>query len=182
MANNFRYGSGASPFKGVDKLTEEQMAYTDAHGSWVEGQAEGAGNERAFDATNPFASYRKKYAGQLDKFMSDPNSITATPGYKFALDQGTTALNRTSASKGLRLSGNALLEAQTFGQGLASQMRGAEADRLSKMAGVGQFGGGDYAVKSATAELAGINTGMATIGAEAAQDEDKTSDNQWYKF
>ena len=175
-----RYG-GANPFEGLEGLSEEEMARIDAEGSWQEGIAEAEGNKKAFDATNPFAAYRNKYAQQLDDFMADPNSITNTPGYKFSLDQGMQALNRTSAAKGMRLSGNALLEAQEFGGGLAAQMRNAEIDRLSGLAGADQFGGGDYAVKEATAALAGINQGMATIGGAMANAPETTTSNkiQW---
>ena len=49
-------------------------------------------------------------------------------------------------------------------------------DKMENMAGVDQFGGGDYAVASATAEIAGINEGMGTIGAEAAQEEKPTKE------
>lgn len=48
-----------------------------------------------------------------------PGDLTQDPGYQFQLDQGTQALNRKAAAGGDYFSGNALKEAQQFGQGLA---------------------------------------------------------------
>lgn len=56
-----------------------------------------------------------------------PNASAATsqltnfPGYQFGLNQGTQALDRSAASKGLLLSGAQLQDAQKFGQGYAEQ-------------------------------------------------------------
>ncbi len=49
------------------------------------------------------------------------SKLEGTPGYKFTVDQGNKAMERTQAAKGLLSSGNALFEAQQFGQGLAQQ-------------------------------------------------------------
>ena len=47
------------------------------------------------------------------------DKLRSTPGYQFAFDQGNQAVQRTAAAGGMLSSGNALLEAQKFGQGLA---------------------------------------------------------------
>lgn len=52
------------------------------------------------------------------------------PGYQFALQQGGQALDRSAASRGLLLSGGQLKDAQTFGQGLASQQYGTTLSQL----------------------------------------------------
>lgn len=49
------------------------------------------------------------------------SKLEATPGYKFRMDQGMKALERTAAARGNLLSGNTLAAAQEYGQGLASQ-------------------------------------------------------------
>jgi hypothetical protein len=46
-------------------------------------------------------------------------ALENTPGYQFTLGQGTQALDRSAASKGLVLSGAQLKDAQAYGQGLA---------------------------------------------------------------
>lgn len=53
------------------------------------------------------------------------------PGYQFQLDQGLQALNRSAAAGGMGASGNALLEAQRYGQGLANQEWGSYLSRLA---------------------------------------------------
>lgn len=50
-----------------------------------------------------------------------PGDLTQDPGYQFALSQGNQALDRKEAAGGNYYSGQALKEAQTYGQGLADQ-------------------------------------------------------------
>lgn len=50
-----------------------------------------------------------------------PGDLTQDPGYQFALSQGNQALDRKQAAAGNYYSGQALKEAQTYGQGLADQ-------------------------------------------------------------
>lgn len=83
---------------------------------------------------------------------ADFSDFTASPDYQFALDQGNKMLNRTAAAKGQLVSGNALLAAQKFGQGLATQQYGNYFSRLSGMAGMGQNA-------AAGVGAAGIQTG-----------------------
>lgn len=45
----------------------------------------------------------------------------ANPGYQFAYDQGMQGLNRAASAGGRLASGNALMEAQKYGTGLADQ-------------------------------------------------------------
>ncbi len=148
----------------------------DMAGSYMEGQATAKGNEQAFAAMNPFADYRSKYAGQMDAFMSDPNSITETPGYKFQMEQGMNALNATSAARGTRLSGGAMMEAQRFGQGLAGQMRQQEIQNLSMLSGAAwQPSGGNFKVDSKTAGISGINEALGTLGGVLGYNKGDTS-------
>lgn len=64
--------------------------------------------------------------------------IENNPAYQFRLDQGTKALQRSAAAKGMFGSGNLLMDITKYGQGLASQEYGSEMDRIMKMAGVGE--------------------------------------------
>lgn len=52
-------------------------------------------------------------------FSFDASDLQNDPGYQFNLSQGNQALDRAQLSRGGYFSGNALKEAQTFGQGLA---------------------------------------------------------------
>ena len=58
---------------------------------------------------------------KLNELLQNPSSITSTPGYQFAYNQGLEAVNRTAAAKGMLGSGNRLYDLTKFGQGLASQ-------------------------------------------------------------
>lgn len=60
------------------------------------------------------------------------------PGYKFAMDQGVQAIDRSAASRGILNSGATLKALDTFGQGQASQQYGNYFARLQSLAGVGQ--------------------------------------------
>lgn len=59
------------------------------------------------------------------------DSFQAGPGYEFTLDQGLNALNRRRAAAGMLNSGNADVDALTYGTGLANQTYGGWQDRLA---------------------------------------------------
>lgn len=52
-------------------------------------------------------------------FQFNPDDLTTDPGYQFNLAEGNKQLDRQQLAKGGYFSGNALREAQQFGQGLA---------------------------------------------------------------
>ena len=81
------------------------------------------------------------YQNQLKNLLSNPSSITQTPGYQFALDQGNQAINRSAAAKGMLNSGNVLAELSKYGQGMASQGYQQQLNNLqSLMQGAQNFG------------------------------------------
>lgn len=80
------------------------------------------------------AAPTNQYETRLNSLMDNPDSIAKSGVYKFAFDQGNEAVNRNMAAKGLLKSGNRLGELTKFGQGLASQQYGNEANRLASLA------------------------------------------------
>lgn len=62
--------------------------------------------------------------------------LTTQPGYQTAYKQGMQALARTQAAKHSSLSGNALLEAQEYGQNLATQAYQNQLANLGALSGV----------------------------------------------
>lgn len=101
------------------------------------------------------------YGTRLKDLMSDPSKITQTPGYQFAVGQGTQAINRSAAARGQLGGGGVLAELAKYGQGMASQEYGKEVDRLSNLMGQAQqFGvqSGYYRPETYTPGL-GISTG-----------------------
>lgn len=87
------------------------------------------------DIADPFWQQRGQYQTQLSDLMKNPGSMTSSPMYQFALDQGMNAVNRTAAAKGMLGSGGRLAELTKFGQGLASQQFYPMANLLGGFAG-----------------------------------------------
>ena len=80
------------------------------------------------------------------------NAFTNSDGLKFRMDQGLRALNTGLASHGLIQSGEAIKEAERYGQGLAS-------DEFGKY--LGYLGGQQGTGLSAANALAGVGTNYA---------------------
>lgn len=103
-------------------------------------------------ATRPFTLTATDSMNEIRQFLGMPTTdgkaaltgdqitekLAATPGYKFAVDQGNQAMNRTAAAKGMLGSGNALVEAQKFGQGLAQQNYQGHLQNLLSLNGTAQ--------------------------------------------
>lgn len=70
---------------------------------------------------------------RLMAMLDNPGTYQASPGYRFALDQGTQAAQRAAAASGNRGSGNALAAIAKYAQGLASQDYGSSVDRLGRL-------------------------------------------------
>ena len=67
------------------------------------------------------------------------SQLQQTPGYQFALGQGTQALDRSAASRGLDLSGGQLKDLTNYGQGLAlSNAYQPYISQLNSAAGLGE--------------------------------------------
>jgi hypothetical protein len=73
------------------------------------------------------------YQNELKKYLSQPGAFEGSPGFKFALDQGTQAIGRSNSAT--RSGGNVLAELMKYGVGLAAQDRGNEIDRLGRLSG-----------------------------------------------
>ena len=160
-------GDMLSTFKGAmnSDWGKLGMGALDAFGSYMGGKESAKGMKDAQKAANPFAKYRKGYAERLGQLYDDPSYLENDPGYQFRFNQGMKAMNATSAAKGSRLSGGAMLEAQQFGQGLAAQMRQQEIQNLSQLSGATMgFGGGADMYQTGATKWGGIQEGLGTIG------------------
>lgn len=93
-------------------------------------QSIGVGLEAA-RMSDPFAPERGNYQNQLRTLVSDPGSMTSSPYYQFALNQGLNSLQR----KGTVRSGNKLAELVKYGEGVASQGYFNQAGLLSTLSG-----------------------------------------------
>lgn len=93
------------------------------------------------------------------------NRFQTSPGYKFAMQQGTQALQRQGAASGLTGSGAEARALTQYGQGLANQQYGQYQGRL---AGLAQMGAG----MGQTMGQQSLGTGqfLANLGRGYAQD------------
>lgn len=86
-------------------------------------------NKEAQAVLNPYMDTGKQANTLLQNALSsgqlggnfNPGDLTKDPGYQFKLGQGEQALGRKQAAGGNYFSGQALKEAQQYGQGLADQ-------------------------------------------------------------
>lgn len=92
-------------------------------------------------AADPYAPYRQQAADKLNALMENPNLVYGMPGYRFAQEQGSKAINRSAASQGNALSGNTLLALQNQGQQTAQNWFDDYVNKLSTQAGVNQSPG-----------------------------------------
>lgn len=74
------------------------------------------------------------YQRRLNSLLDNPDSIQNSGVYKFQMQQGQQALERSAAAKGMTGSGNTLQALMAYGQGNAAQAYNTEADRLAGLA------------------------------------------------
>jgi len=142
-------------------------------------QANGALQTTANNATNDFSTNyfnpytttgtnaNTMYANALG--LNGPSGNTAatsafqvSPGYNFALQQGTQAVDRSAAGGGTFGSGNAAIALQNYGQGMANQQYG---NWLSNLQGLGSQG------LQAAAGQTGVEQSLANIQTGLGQNE-----------
>lgn len=157
--------SAANPLKSDSSSNQPfaqlyQAAYENTQKKGLQDYARSIGNAELYgmlggerDQTDPWGFYRESFANKLAQTegTEDPSNIYKNklaamstgqfgiddPSYKFRFEQGQQALERSQASKGLLGSGNAAIELQQYGQGVASQEYGAQFNRmLQAMSGV----------------------------------------------
>lgn len=129
----------------------------------------------------PYRALGDAAAGSIAQLYGFPNPTTGAPGsgaadysafykspdYQFAQQQGTLALERSAAAKGLLNSGGTLKDLTSFGQGLASQQYGNYFNRLASLAGMGQTAAGTGA-QTATSFGQTIGNTQQNLGAAQA--------------
>lgn len=101
----------------------------------------------------PFSSQYANYQPMLQNLVSNPSSVTSTPGYQFNLSQGETAVNQGMASEGLLGSGNQATALTQYGQNYATSQYQTQLQNLMSLSGVGvNQNGSAYATDQATAD------------------------------
>lgn len=112
------------------RRTEELERIDDMYTALAELQPELEGLEQEF------ADNYSQEAGRPFTSQEISDRLTQLPEYQFQYQQGAKALERSQAARGLLNSGQAVEEAQRFGQGLAESAYNAHIGRLSGLAGI----------------------------------------------
>jgi len=141
-------------------------------------QTRAANNELAlqrqiYDETSAnFSPYREGGLNAFNAIQSEMGlgeapegygGFQATPGYQFAVDQGTRALEGSAAAGGNLRSGATMKALQNYGQGMANQEYGNYMSRLGTLANMGQAAAGNQAAAGANF-AAGAGNAMQNIG------------------
>lgn len=90
------------------------------------------------------------------------NAFVASPGYQFRQEEGTKALDRSAASRGMVLSGAQTKATQKFGQDIASEEWGNYLSQLFNLAGLG--GQAQQNTASTNSQLTSSGGNMLTQG------------------
>ncbi len=96
-----------------------------------------------------------------DEMNEARDRFQTTPGYQFAFDEGTRALDRSASATGRLRGGGFARELTRYGQGMANQEFGNYANRLASIASAGQEATGSTALAGARS-AAGVSNAVMT--------------------
>lgn len=113
------------------------------------------GNTDGIHWVKPFGSPDEARSAANDAFVK-------SPGYQFRQEEGTKALDRSAASRGMTLSGAQTKATQTFGQNIASEEYGNYFNQLMGLAGLG--GQAQQGTQGANSSLAGVGANALVSG------------------
>jgi hypothetical protein len=79
---------------------------------------------------------QQQYAGMLNNLISNPGSVTSTPGFQFQFNQGADAVSREMGASGMLGSGNEAIALTQYGQGFASSALTQQEQLLASLSGL----------------------------------------------
>lgn len=166
-------GTGPGGLRPTQTMLGKKMVYVDEQGN---------GYVFASKGENAGERYPAGYYAQYDTRKTNPQQpaqggtpaapadryggFYASPGYQFRLDEGTRALDRSAAARGMLLSGAQNKALTRYGQGVASEEFGNYANALRNIAGLGQVSG---QTASSAAGQYGVNAGNAIMSGGMAR-------------
>jgi hypothetical protein len=162
-------GAGVSLYA----ASQQAGAAEDAANAQLQGSQESVAEQRRqYDLTRAdFAPWRdagKTALGQLGGLTGLPGydkvDFTASPGYQFRMDEGTKAIDRSAAARGMLRSGPTLKALDRYSQGLASDEYTNQFNRLAAISGIGQT-----ATNSTAAAGAGAANNISNALTQAGQ-------------
>jgi len=110
---------------------------------------------------NPLSPYQGGWAASLNNLVSNPGSVTSTPGYQFGMDQGAQALQRSMAGTGQIQSGQEQIAMSQYGQQYAGQQYQQQLSNLGNLA-TGNAPAGANAFQNASTQT--LQTLMNALG------------------
>lgn len=117
-----------------------------------------SGGAPTLNTGNRFEAGLSDAEGRLRSLLDNPDSINQSAAYKFRVNQGQEALQRSLGAKGLLNSGNRLMELTKYGQDMGSQEYDNQFGRIKDL--VGGYSGSWIGDKNA-------NTGIFNAQANA---------------
>lgn len=73
------------------------------------------------DVADPFRQQRPQYQTELNTLLKDPSSFTMDPGTQYAINQGTSAIQRAANAQGVSRGGSVVADIGQFVTGTAQQ-------------------------------------------------------------
>lgn len=154
---------GAMPYFGPGRSGEEARQRWQSQGGNMLSAPQGATRYRVGGQTFDTMDAAQAYAKANPTGATAYQGFQASPGYRFAFDQGTAAVNALAGAKGGLNSGRTMQDLNTFGQGIANQEYGNYLNRLTGLAGSGQNAAGMQA-NAATNAASGVSNALSGIG------------------
>lgn len=174
---NYLDGIGGLPTFGARSLEIEEVAGAPTP-YWSSGRARddglspsyrpGATTYRVGGQTFDTREAAQRYADQNSTGGTEYQGFQATPGYQFAVEQGTSAIEGSAAARGGLYSGRTMQDLNDYGQGMANQEFNNYYNRIAGGAAQGQAAAGQQA-QAGQNYATGASTAYGNIGnAQAA--------------
>jgi hypothetical protein len=153
-------GAGASAYGQPTDLTKGVTDVATDYKSPLASVLLGAySNNKAEEALLKQQRANQALYAPYQNFSFNPTDLQNDPGYQFNLAQGNQAQDRAQLARGGYFSGNALKEAQTFGQGLADNTYSSAFQRALQTQNAGL---------NAANAAAGVNENIGNIKSNSA--------------
>jgi len=142
-------------------------------------QAGDAKNKVLQDKVGSFGTeYSEAYTPEFQAGYSGEQAtakLAQTPGYQFALDQGTRATERQGAARGMLGSGNTLTALQSFGQDLATNTYQGYMANLSNI--IAEGSGATAAISNNQIALGNTQAGLTQLYGQAQMNTENAIGN-----
>lgn len=106
---------------------------------------------------------QQSFANQLNQLISNPSSVTNTPGYAFNFGQGADAVSREMGASGLHGSGNEAAALTQYGQDFAMQSFNQQASLLASLSGLQASSSPAQLTNAATASNANSTSQLSSL-------------------